>query len=62
MDERACEAEIEAWRRAHEHTYTREDGWLSQIALHPLGDEPLVLDADAGLDWHHPATVIQIAR
>lgn len=37
------EAEIAAWRRAHEDDLAREDGWLAQIELHVLGDEPLVL-------------------
>src|SRR5512139_2845509 len=34
-------ATVEAWRRAHEQSYTGDGGWLAQIALVPLADEPL---------------------
>lgn len=40
----AYEAEIRIWREQHEQTLVREDGWLAQIALEPLGDEPVTLE------------------
>lgn len=44
MDETAYEATIEGWRRAHEATYSRENGWLSQIDLQWFEDDQAVLD------------------
>lgn len=40
----AYEAEIAAWRQERERGLVSEDGWLAQVALHPLGDEPVVVD------------------
>lgn len=37
-------ATVEDWRRAHERSYTADDGWLAQVALVPLADEPLADD------------------
>jgi uncharacterized protein (DUF1684 family) len=40
----AYEAEIRIWRDQHEQSLAREDGWLAQIALEPLGDAPVTHD------------------
>src|SRR6185369_15671935 len=40
----AYEAEIRIWREQHEQSLVSEDGWLAQIALEPLGDEPVTFD------------------